>query len=310
MADLPKIDVLINVFGKPYQTMLALLSLLRHSGQHIGTVYFQEEPCTAEFERRDHSQILRLLGDRAVQYQAKHWCGISTTDVSRLTEEDYRLSMRYQYGWENAKQPYVLLIHNDIEVTGDIAGALLGAIGEATGAGQIGQCWWCPAFEAGACSPERYTAFKPKYHQLMYMYNTGMDYTKRRAYNLGLNQSFWDNPWPLPECRLNEWCALIDLKKARPATMPYGNAAPIGAKYPSGSKIGENWDRDVNLDTAVQWFRDMSLAGHTFTHYPIEQYVIHDRLGCTKLDSAEKYVQAEMAAKLRLAEDYPDALRA
>ncbi len=301
-----KIDVLINVFSKPWQTALSLLSLLKHSSQHIDKIYFHEERATSEFERKNHKNLLNFLQDRIVYFNPTYWLSSETTDESRLVEEEYRLSMRYQYGMENSDKKYVLLIHNDIEVVGDIVGELLAGIGSATAIGELGQCWWCPAGQMGYCTQHNYREFKPKYHQLMYIYNKNMDYQKRRAYNLGLKQEFWEEPWPLPECRVNEWCMLVDLEKARPATMPYGTAIPLGSMVASGAKIGEDWEHVVNLDTGVQWFRDLSLAGHEFAHYPIEKYVIHDRRGKASLSSAEKYVTGEAQARSKLQKNYPD----
>ena len=39
-----KIDVAINIFAKPYQTALSVLSLLKHSGRHVGNLWLQFEP--------------------------------------------------------------------------------------------------------------------------------------------------------------------------------------------------------------------------------------------------------------------------
>ena len=301
------VDVLINVFSKPYQTALALLSLLRRSGQYIDTIYFHQEPCTSEFEKRGHERLLARLGDQVRLFMPKYWLGRDATEEQRLTQDaEYRLSMRYQYGWEQTDKQYVLIMHNDLEVIADPVTALMGVIGDATAAGEIGQCWWCPAGQQELCSSERYTEFRPKYHQLMYIYNQSMDYQNRRAYNLGLRQEYWTQPWPLPECRVNEWCMLVDMHKARSATLPFGTAAPIGCRFVSGSKIGEKWDEDVCLDTSVQWFRDMCLQGHSFAHYPVERCIVHDRKGAVALHSPEVYVKNEIRAKERLAQDYPE----
>lgn len=243
-----------------------------------------------------------------MHFHVPYWLSSNTTDEERLrTDEQYRLSMRYQYGWENTDKKYALLVHNDIEVkNGDILGELLRNIGSCTATGEIGQCWWCPAGQNSFCSSERYTEFKPKYHQLMYIYNTDMDYKNRRAYNLGLKAEYWENPWPLPECRVNEWCMLVDMEKARPDTFPLGRAMPLGAFCASGSKIGEDWEDIVNLDTGVQWFRDMNHLGHKFVHYPIERYIKHDRRGRVALVHPDKYVTNEILAKKVLQEEYPD----
>ncbi|WP_316899862.1 hypothetical protein [Pseudodesulfovibrio indicus] len=304
------VDVLINVFGKPHQTALSLLSLLQHSGRHVGLIYFQEEPATAEYERKGQEKLIRFLGDRLVHFMPKYWNGIDPTDEGRLrTDGEYLLSMRYQHGWERSEARYALTIHNDIEVHGDIVGHLLEAIGDYSGAGEIGQCWWCPAGQNNLCDSTRYAEFTPSYPYLMKIYNKNFDPAGRRAYHLGLSQQFQDRPWPLPECRLNEWCALIDLEKVRPDTMPFGSGTPFGALIPSGALIGENRDRPVCLDTGVQWFRDMNQLGHRFVHHDIYRDIDHDRLGNVALDSPEMYVEKELAAMHRIKAEYPDFYR-
>jgi len=302
-----KVDVAINVFGKVHQTALSLLSLLECSGGHIDRIYFQEEVCTAEYEFKKHDKILEYLEDRVEHFVPRFWNGIDPNDMERAaSSEDYRFSIRYQYGWEKCLQRYLLTVHNDVEVTTDIVANLYNALDGNTGIGEIGQCWWCPAGQNGLCDSEHYTEFKPSYQYLMKIYNKGMDYSQRRAYNLGLSEQFKENAWPLPECRLNEWCALIDMDKARKDTVPMGKAVPFGARMPSGALIGENWDRPVCLDIAVQWFRDMLHMGHTFKHYDVNKDMIHDKLGSVKLDSAEAYVVAEQKALLRLKDRFPE----
>jgi hypothetical protein len=216
--------------------------------------------------------------------------------------------MRYQYGFENSDKKFVFLIHNDVVVIKDVVGPMLQQIGNATAIGEIGQCWCCPAGQAGLCSSERYAEFRPAYSQLMFLYNDGMDYTNwnRRAYGLGLRLEFQQNPWTLPECRVNEWCMLVNLEKARPSTIPFGKCAPIGALYASGAKIGETWSDEVNLDIGVQWFRDLNHLGYTFTDFPIEYYIIHNRQGHIAYRNQESYIMDEIKAKVHLMKEYPD----
>lgn len=301
------VDVVINVFGKVYQTALSLLTLTEHCGQHINKIFFQEEPLTAEYERRTHAKTLEYFSGLIEHFIPRYWNGIDPTDLGRAAEdEDYLLSIRYQGGWSRTESSLLLTIHNDIDVRADVVSNLKGVLGEHTGVGEIGQCWWCPAFQNGLCDSERYTSFKPSYAYLMKIYNKDMDYTQRRAYNLGLSDQFKKNAWPLPECRLNEWCALINMDKARTDTMPAGECAPFGARMPSGACIGKNWDRPVCLDVGVQWFRDMLHRGHTFGHYDVNKDMVHDKRGSVKLDSAEAYVKAEMEALVQIRKRFPD----
>lgn len=304
----PQIDLLIHVFSKPFQTALSILSLLRHSGAHIDRIYFHEEPYKSDFERNNHDPLLKYLGDKVTRHPVSEWLGSGMLpDLERARRDaDYRHCIRYQYGWEHTRKKHALIIHNDIEVTKDVVRDMLNEIGDATAIGEIGQCWWCPAGQKGLCSSERYTEYKPGYDELMRIYNEGMDYTQRRAYNLGLNCELRKNPWPLPECRVNEWCMLVNMEKARPDTLPFGPASPLGAQLPSGAQIGENWDEDVFLDTGVKWFHDLNLMEHAFKDFPIEDYIIHDRGGRRAMSSAEIYVRNEVLAKAKLRQEYPD----
>ena len=38
-----KIDIIVNVYGKPWQTLCSLKSLLKYSGEHIDKIYFINE---------------------------------------------------------------------------------------------------------------------------------------------------------------------------------------------------------------------------------------------------------------------------
>lgn len=90
------VDVSINVYGKPYQTALSLLSLLRFSGEYIGRIYVVMEPQQPEYDPLSSLEWLSYLGDLCEIYTPLHWNWINTTITSRLHNEDYRLSMRYQ----------------------------------------------------------------------------------------------------------------------------------------------------------------------------------------------------------------------
>ena len=43
MTDKIKVDVAVNVYGKPYQTVLSILSLLKYSKNHIDKIYIITE---------------------------------------------------------------------------------------------------------------------------------------------------------------------------------------------------------------------------------------------------------------------------
>ena len=300
-----KIDVLINVFSKPWQTALSLLSLLEHSGQHIDKIYFQEEPARSSFEKKSQATLLHTLQDRIVHFSPAHWLGVDPTDQNKLQDRDYRLSMRYQQGFEESDKRYVLTIHNDIVVHADIVGYLRSEVGEYSGVGHIGQCWWCPAHQHKLCTSASYEDYRPDFETLHQLYAQEFEPTARRAYHYGWGEQFKEQPWPLPECRLNEWCALIDRHKTVPDTLPQGRAAPLGAQMPSGACIGENFDEPVNLDTGVQWFRDLCHLGHRFKHVELYAHVRHDSFGHSALLHAETYIAREMQAKQQVLALFP-----
>ena len=69
-----------------------------------------------------------------------------------------------------------------------------------------------------------------------------------------------EQPWPLPECRLNEWVALIDLSRTRQETVPIGDSFPFGA---------------ISLDIGTQWFRELALKGHRFKDFSFGELAVH-----------------------------------
>ncbi|MGG7661512.1 hypothetical protein [Dyadobacter sp. BHUBP1] len=258
MMNSPKacVDVAINAYGKPYQTAVTLLTLMKHSHQWINKIYFVEE--AKQPEPPNFKFIFDHFGDKIVYYKPNVWLWTKNVKFDFLLNfKRYRHAVRYQYAWEKSDQKYLLVIHNDVYFKSDLVGEYLNGIGDASGIGSIGQCWVCPAREAGLCDSERYTEYKPDYQELMQL---AARYPQARTgeYKLVVDRTA---PWPLPECRLNEYVAMIDLEKTRKDTMPVGKGAAFGA-----------YDR---LDVGVKWFADMNNAGHRFKHFNYDPYATH-----------------------------------
>ena len=57
-----KIDVAMNIFAKPYQTALSVLSLLKHSGRHVGNVWLQFEPYGSQYDIVSPYTLVQHLG--------------------------------------------------------------------------------------------------------------------------------------------------------------------------------------------------------------------------------------------------------
>ena len=293
------VDVAINVFGKPAQTALALVSLLAHSGRFIDKIYFCEEPdsLNAVFA---HSDILAALGDRVIHHRPSFMNWRYAVDEARLGDAAYRHALRYQYAFEHTDKRYLLIIHNDCEFIGDAVGHLLAGLGSQAGAGEIGQCWLCPAKMLGRCGPGRYRDYRPDFAELAALYAAvDPSVVYRRKYLDEPTEALCQRPWPLPECRLNEFCCLLRLDAVRPDTCPTGPARPFGAYVDVGNPETGNGI----LDIGVAWFGDMVHLGHSFAHVPLDACVRHN-IGHKALFAPDEYVRCEEGALAILRDTY------
>lgn len=298
-----KVDVIINVCGKLHQTALALLTLNKVSGQHIDTIYFVEEDTSqynVKMHEGHHDFVREKLQDKIVYMMPSQWNYCFELDYKKLGDDVYRHSIRYQYGWESTNKDYVLIIHNDATFHGDVIGAMLEAIDDHIAIGHIGQCWYCPAAFTGKCSSETFMDYRPSFLELRQLYRTTRppEGSLMRAYHLPrMHEMFERQPWPLPECRVNEWCALINMKKARPITAPHGRCTPFGAILNVGKQI---------LDVGCQWFRDVHVRGYTCKHFDIYKYMHHDvpPTGQPTLLDREAYISKEESALRRLRNEF------
>ncbi|QAZ67549.1 hypothetical protein [Solidesulfovibrio carbinolicus] len=292
------IDVAINVYGKPAQTALALVSLLAHSGRFIDRIYFNEEPdgLNAVFA---HDKLLAALGDRVVCHRPSFMNWRYAVDEARLGDPAYRHALRYQYAFEHSDKRYLLIIHNDCEFTGDVVGLLLGALGAHSGAGEIGQCWLCPAAMLGRCGPGRYRDYRPDFAELAALYDAIDPAVYRRMYLQEPTDALRNRPWPLPECRLNEFCCLLRLDRVRPDTCPQGSARPFGAYV----DVGNPYTGNGILDIGVAWFGDMVHLGHSFVQVPLASCVRHEG-GHKSLFAPDDYVKREEQAIAVLRDKY------
>ena len=300
------VDVAMNIFAKPYQTALSLLSLLQFSERHIDRIYLQFEPQGSMFDPAPPYVIAEYLAaDRLVIHQPKDWLRRDPVDMGRLDDPEYRWSLRYQYAFEHTDKRYLLVLHNDVLIKRDIVGAMLSVIqdsghdsgGGAFAVGQIGQCWNCPASNEAlvrdsgcadfACSPERYRDFRPDFAGLRRLYALAAQREVFvRPYWEGWERHYSPDPWPLPECRVNEWGCLVDVQMTRPLVRPEGDILPFGGYEPCGNFC---------LDIDVAWFRELHRRGLHARHMDILPYLTH-WVGTGK-KTERKYTQAETNAR-------------
>ena len=300
------VDVVLNIFAKPYQTALSILSLLRFCDRHIDTFYLQFEPSGSRYDAVPPYAIAKYLGERAVVHQPDIWIECDAVQPERLGERGYRLALRYQSAFEHTDKKYLFVMHNDVLIKRDIIGAMLDRIEGHFAVGGIGQCWNCPASNvelvraAGlgetACGPERYPDFRPDYAGLRRLYDVARARNARvRPYWEGWERQYADNAWPLPECRVNEWGCLVDVEMVRPHVCPEGDILPFGAYEACGS---------VALDIDVAWFRDLHRLGLTAAHVELDPWLRH-WVGSFRM-SRDLHLKAELEARDILEKSFRD----
>jgi hypothetical protein len=284
----PPVDVAVNVFRKPYQTAVTLLSLLRHSGDLIDKIYLTVDESGTEHL---YGSLLERLTGRCVLFVPRfhYWVRSSKYYRFLFRYRVFRHSLRYQYAWENTDKKYLFLTHTDLLYSADVVRRYLEVIDDRIGVGEVGMCWNCPASTAGLCSSERYLEYRPSV----------AGYAELTREHPGARSKYYpryrhETAWPLPECRLNEWACMIDMEKARPITMPYGPCTPMGAMY---------------LDIGTEWFYEAHRLGYSVEHVGRTGYYAHAWAtpgynGHELLFDKEQYRQAEETAKRMLRDEY------
>jgi hypothetical protein len=282
-----KIDVCLNVFGKPYQTIITLKSLLKHSSQHIDKIYLIEE------EKQPNDYNFELIKnevnyDGLIRFKPKQFLWILVTDFNLYHKDnDYKMSLRYEYGLNNTDKSHMLLIHNDVLFQKDIVGELLNEDENLFGIGRVGQCWNCPLFSENLCSGDRLEKNLVNnfnyddISKLVDKYNTSRTYIKK-------NHIDTKKPLPLPECRINEWCMLINVDLYRKEVLEDKRVVPFGGYF--------------IMDIGDLWFKQMVDLGYKFKNFDIDKYITHAYFSDTgnghqSLFNAKKYELEEVEAK-------------
>jgi hypothetical protein len=289
MSDEPKADVAICVLGKPFQTALTIASLLRQSGPRIGRIFIQEEP------KQPFGEVVKYLflafpGADVVQFTPRVAIGLEFFDAHRFSQDaDYRAGVRYQRAWEEGREEFLFISHNDCIFTGDVVGKMIEAAAPGfIGVGQIGQCWNCPASFAQKCSGPTHEQFNPTYEEAIKIVR---DFPGPRTPEWSIQK---DIPSPFPECRLNEFACLIHRNAIRHRIMPEGPIEPLGA---------------MTGDTGTTWFRKLRLEGYRFKDF--QECFVHAPFspsggGRAGSESPSLYSEQEEMARAILRESYPE----
>lgn len=261
-----QVDVAIAFYGKPYQTIVAIKSLLEHSRQHIDKLYIS---CESRQPHNDWSGIHKVMkyfrnSDLNIVLHYPHYfLAPDAHDTARAVRDTrYRHSIMFQYALEQTDKQYLCVMHNDMLFHDDMIGAMLNVAAKGSdklaGIGSIGQCWSCPAAWANRCGPLQFEQYVPTREEAVALHQT--QDTPRRDIDLQVINA--GRVHPLPECRLNEYSALINVPIYRRNTLPTGT---IGC-------YGGGWK---GADLGTVWFHDMFHRGYTFKHVKLETYAKH-----------------------------------
>ena len=287
------VDVALHVYGKPLLTAVAISSLLAKSGKWINKVYLiaeKKQPYNEDFDF-----IERHFKGKVITYKPHFYFGLQSAKPFLFGFPWYRWSIRYQYAFEKSTMKYLYIIHNDVLFHKDILDLYLREIktGNFAGVGPIGMCWNCPASYAGLCDPDHYTEYKPSEKEFADL-NEKYPAPRTMVYDHFRNGR---EIWPLPECRLNEWSALVDREQ-------------VGAyQYPNYKEIifGQMY-----LDIAVRWFHHLNNKGLKFKNVPLGDYATHVwtgkegelNSGVDTLNNKELYLRAEKISYEKLIEEF------
>jgi len=293
----PIVDVAINALGRPYQTLLSILSLAKHNSEYIDTIYLIIDADTPKSYRKKFDMINHIDNLKIEFFTPSVSYNYYDNVVGMYNDYDARMGIRYQYAWENTDKKFLFISHNDCLYTGNIIKGMVDKINNNIIIGHLGVCWNCPASWAGCCGRGKYQEYKPSYQELVVLFQNAEVPNNRifefRCDKTDFNEKYRKHPWPLPACRVNEWACLVNIEKARAITVPHGEATPFGAT----TYIG-----DILVDTSCEWFHDVNVMGYTGKDFPVEAYVKHE-FGLRSMYSKDEYFKRESKALATIQND-------
>jgi hypothetical protein len=302
MSNLKNTDVCIHVYGKPYQTIVALKTLLIHSGKHIRNIYFVEECVQPEdycfnlissklainLEKSDVA-LHRLNPTDYIGTYEKHTPQDMREYENNPNNQRLRKCLRYQLGLENCTEKYAITTHNDMVYHSDIIAKFLENINNCFCIGQIGQCWNCPIGLEKKCGHDQLESMLANPISAQQIKESIEKHQYTRTYKYFKNRPTVIPSFPMPECRVNEWCCMIDMEYYRKEVIPNGTVYPLGY---------------AEIDTGDRWFKEMVEKGYTFRNLDIADYATHSYFnpyktgnGRSSIYNETKYTLEEEAAK-------------
>ena len=257
---LPLADIVVQSFRKPESLAYTLLTLHAHCAPRIGAVWINddrsEDGSVEAIERLRASGRLApwdvrvRVNRRRVAFRGTIMTpGMIRRAMRGGTTRDGLLRMahglatrglfqaddiRYQHALGATAARYMIVVHDDVEVTGDLATRLVETMEADPGlavAGQLGQCWRCghsPACGPGLVLEGRYPS--PQWPR-----------TRRPGQDA---RAVYDDR----ACRVNEWCCILRVSTVRELAADHHY---FGNKEAGG-------------DTAAYWFAEAVRRGWRF----------------------------------------------
>lgn len=276
-----QVEAAIPVFARPWQSLLTGYSLLASSPGLVSRVWWEFR---GDGPFGDSAAwvagVLRLAfpSVKFVVWNASHSHPAVNYPAAAL-DRDYRLGFPFQRAWEGCGDAPLLLLHNDVEVLPlALDGALsrlLGSGPSVAGVGKVGMCHACPAHNRGCSGGQSYESFQPNAAELRHLIETA---PPRRLLAAEVDE---DTPWPIGECRLNEWFALVWPGRVRRWVFPVGTIPIVG-------------ERCGRLDGGVRWFGGLARRGYRFLYH--QAPIVH-WAGFPAFEDSKEYFRRESAAR-------------
>ncbi len=254
-----KIDVAIQSYKKPESLIYTLFSLKKYCGKHIDTIWInddcsggnalglyrdlrlQEALAPIKLKVRENSKpsgynITLMTKDAFFRHTfIQRLQLLGYLPLRRLSFHSTSNDVRYQWAINNTDKKYLFIIHDDIKFFADILGIYIDDIQSDSNLAIVGDLGYerlCPFGPCGKnCSPEKIlrgdfpcptwpvTGYRSLLHRL-----------------LGRMRR---------DCRINEWCCLIDVSIAHKIYEKFG---VFFGNYEAGGDVATYWlDRAMEL---------------------------------------------------------------
>lgn len=252
-----KVDVAIQSYKKPESLVYTLLSLKKYCGEHVDTIYINDD-CSGKgvIDHYVNPTLLKIMNPIKIKVRTNiKPSGYTHTIVTKEVLFRKKLinklqlighffigrakwytttdDIRYQWAINSTDKKYIFLIHDDIKFYKDILKVYIECMKKNDKLAIVGdlggskRCNFGPCGEQ--CSPSKILKG---------------DYPCAKYPNLGKKTFFHTLLGRYKRyCRINEWCCLINVdicKKIAEQGVYFGN-------YESGGDVGTYWfDRIIN----------------------------------------------------------------